>query len=60
VAQKDSRVTLEIAKAAKRDSSSMTALSILGIIFLPAMLIAVCIDVNRCLLAPWTIEEWAS
>ncbi|KAK0109501.1 hypothetical protein ONS95_002190 [Cadophora gregata] len=40
VAQKDSRVNLQIAKAAKRDSSSMTALAVLGIVFLPAMLIA--------------------
>ena len=41
MAQKDSRINLQIAKAAKRDSSSMTALAVLGIVFLPAMLIAV-------------------
>lgn len=42
VAQKDSRTNVGIAKAAKRDSSSMTAIAVLGIIFLPAMLVAVC------------------
>lgn len=47
MAQKDSRVNLQTAKAAKRDSSSMAALSVLGIIFLPAMLIAVRLDPNR-------------
>ncbi|TVY82226.1 hypothetical protein LSUE1_G003163 [Lachnellula suecica] len=40
VAQQDSKTNVKIAKAAKRDSSSMTAIAVLGFTFLPAMLVA--------------------
>ncbi|KAE9376356.1 hypothetical protein N431DRAFT_435729 [Stipitochalara longipes BDJ] len=41
ITQQDSRTNVKIAKAAKVDSTSMTAIAFLGIIFLPAMLVAV-------------------
>lgn len=41
ITQQDSRTNVKIAKAAKVDSTSMTAIALLGIIFLPAMLVAV-------------------
>jgi hypothetical protein len=41
VAQKDSRINVTIAKAAKKDISSMTVIGILGTIFLPAILVVV-------------------
>ncbi|KAH7360280.1 hypothetical protein BKA65DRAFT_492747 [Rhexocercosporidium sp. MPI-PUGE-AT-0058] len=40
VAQNDSRMNVGIAKAAKLDSSSMATIAVLGIVFLPAMLVA--------------------
>jgi len=41
IAQQDSKLNVKIARAAKRDSSSMTAIAVLGFTFLPAMLVAV-------------------
>jgi hypothetical protein len=43
IAQQDSKINVKIARAAKRDSSSMTAIAVLGFTFLPAMLVAVCL-----------------
>lgn len=40
ITQQDSKINVKIAKAAKQDSSSMTAIAILGFTFLPAMLVA--------------------
>jgi hypothetical protein len=44
IAQQDSKINVKIARAAKRDSSSMTAIAVLGFIFLPAMLVAVSVQ----------------
>lgn len=41
ITQQDSRTNVKIAKAVKVDSTSMTAIAFLGIVFLPAMLVAV-------------------
>ncbi|CZR54761.1 uncharacterized protein PAC_04645 [Phialocephala subalpina] len=41
IAQQDSKINVNISRAAKKDSTSMTSIAILGIVFLPAMLIAV-------------------
>ncbi|RDW87241.1 hypothetical protein BP5796_02935 [Coleophoma crateriformis] len=40
ITQKDSRTNVKISKAVKVDSTSMTAIAFLGIVFLPAMLVA--------------------
>lgn len=41
VAQRDSRISIEIAAAAKRDSSIVTALAVLTMVFLPATFVTV-------------------
>ncbi|RDW73553.1 hypothetical protein BP6252_07460 [Coleophoma cylindrospora] len=40
ITQNDSRTNVKISKAVKKDSTSMTAIAFLGIVFLPAMLVA--------------------
>lgn len=42
VAQRDNRISIEIAAAAKRDSSIVTAIAVLTMVFLPATFTTVC------------------
>jgi Mg2+ and Co2+ transporter CorA len=41
MAQKDSKVMMELAADSKRDSSAMKTISILGMLFLPGTFVAV-------------------